>query len=200
MANSTSRRIINGITLYRVVAAPFLLVLLYFREMEIFKWLLALSFFTDFIDGWLARRFKVTSLIGAKLDSIGDDLTVLVGVIGMFVTKMEFIREHAVYFIVLLALFIMQAVFAYWKFRKMTTYHTFLAKGAAILQGVFLILLYFLPEPLMWLFYAAILVTMVQLIEDIIITLILPEWRANVKGLYWVLTSNAGSNARIDKT
>ncbi|MFZ1306482.1 MAG: CDP-alcohol phosphatidyltransferase family protein, partial [Ferruginibacter sp.] len=52
--------IINGITVYRIIAAPFLLILLFTGKVDIFKWLLALSFFTDLIDGFLARKFKVT--------------------------------------------------------------------------------------------------------------------------------------------
>ena len=51
--------IINGITLYRVIAAPFLLYLVVTRQEDIFKWLLAFSFFTDAIDGFLARKYKV---------------------------------------------------------------------------------------------------------------------------------------------
>lgn len=99
---------INGITIYRIVAAPFLLVLLFINEIEIFKWLLAVSFFTDLIDGYLARKYKVTSLLGARLDSIGDDLTVLVATIALIVTKPEFVRKEITIFIVLLVLFLIR--------------------------------------------------------------------------------------------
>src|SRR5687767_4320299 len=84
--------IINGITLYRLIAAPFLLFLILTRQSDLFKWLLAFSFFTDAIDGYLARKYKVVSVMGAKLDSLGDDLTVIVGVIGLFVLKPDFIK------------------------------------------------------------------------------------------------------------
>jgi hypothetical protein len=47
--------------------------------------------------------------------------------------------------------------------------------------------MFFLPEPLMPLFYAAIAVTAIDLIEEIIIVFILPEWRTDVKGIYWVM-------------
>lgn len=51
----------------------------------------AFLFYTDAIDGFLARRYRVTSLWGAKLDSIDDDLTVFVGLTGIMVFKPEFI-------------------------------------------------------------------------------------------------------------
>jgi phosphatidylglycerophosphate synthase len=179
--------VINGITLYRVIAAPFLLVLLFTKQYEIFKWLLGVSFFTDMIDGYLARKFKVTSILGTKLDSIGDDLTVLVGLIALFVLKLEFIKQHIIILIILLALFLVQTTYAFIRYRKMTNFHTYLAKTAALLQGVFLILVFFTEEPSLILFYAATIVTMLELTEEIILVNSLPQWKANVKGIYWVL-------------
>ena len=179
--------VINGITLYRIIAAPILLVLLFTKQYEIFKWLLAVSFFTDLIDGYLARKFKVTSILGTKLDSIGDDLTVLVGLIALFIMKLEFIKQHMIVLIILLVLFLVQTSYAFIRYKKMTNFHTYLAKTAALLQGVFLILAFFTQEPSLILFYAATIVTMLELIEEIILIRLLPEWQANVKGIYWVL-------------
>lgn len=178
---------INSITFYRVVAAPCLLVLLFTGRHEIFKWLLGVSFFTDLIDGYLARRYKVTSLLGARMDSIGDDLTVLVAAIGLFVVKPAFIKQEIVIFISLLVLYLIQIIYAFIRYGKMTNFHIYLAKAAAILQGVFLLLVFFTVEVNIFLFYAAAIVTILELIEEIILISLLPEWEANVKGLYWVI-------------
>lgn len=179
--------IVNGITFYRTLTAPLLIFLIIYKQMDWFKWLLTLSFLTDAIDGFLARKFKVTSIAGAKLDSIGDDLTVIAGTIGMIAFKSAFLKEEIFFIILLLSLFVLQTVLAFVKFGKMTSFHTYAAKAAAILQGVFLILLFFLPNPLYELFYAATFVTAFELMEEIIITFWLPKWRTNVKGLYWIL-------------
>jgi CDP-diacylglycerol--glycerol-3-phosphate 3-phosphatidyltransferase len=179
--------LVNGITFYRTLTAPILIVLIIYQQIDWFKWLLALSFFTDAIDGFLARKFKVASIAGARLDSIGDDLTVIAGTIGMIAFKPAFVKEEIFIIILLWSLFALQTVLAFIKFGKMTSFHTYAAKAAAVLQGVFLILLFFLPNPLYELFYAAAFVTAFELIEEIIITLWLPEWRTNVKGLYWIL-------------
>ena len=152
-----------------------------------FKWFLALSFFTDAIDGFLARRFKVVSVMGAKVDSIADDLTVLVGMIGLYFLKQEFFVQNIFYFSALLGLFIAQVAFALIRYHKLTSFHTFSAKLAAVLQGSFLILMFFLPQPPMLLFYAAVAVTAIDLIEEMILVLLLPEWKVNVKGIYWAM-------------
>ena len=178
--------VINGITLYRIVAAPFLLVLLFSGQYDIFKWLLGVSFFTDMIDGFLARKYKVASIMGTKLDSIGDDLTVLVGIIALFVMKGSFIRQEKIIFIILLVLFLIQTSYAFIRYRKMTNFHTYLAKAAALLQGVFLLVTFFTDEPNIILFYAAAFITTLELIEEIILVRLLPEWETNIKGIYWV--------------
>ena len=179
--------VINGITLYRIVAAPILLILVFTNQFEIFKWLLGISFFTDLIDGFLARRYKVASVLGTKLDSVGDDLTVLVGVIALFVTRMEFIKEQKFIFILLLLLFLAQTTYAFIRYGKMTNFHTWLAKTAALLQGVFLLFTFFSDNPNLVLFYAAAITTILELIEEIILVKLLPDWETNVKGIYWVL-------------
>ena len=181
--------IVNAITIYRIVAAPLLIVLIIYKQIDWFKWLLALSFFTDAIDGFLARKFKVASIAGAKLDSIGDDLTVIAGTVGMMVFKSAFLKEEIFLIIFLWSLFALQTVLALIKFGKMTSFHTYAAKAAAILQGVFFILLFFLPNPVFELFYVTIFVTAFELIEELIIILWLSKWRTNVKGLYWILKS-----------
>lgn len=185
--------IINGITLYRLIAAPFLLFLILTRQSDLFKWLLAFSFFTDAIDGYLARKYKVVSVIGAKLDSLGDDLTVIVGVIGLFVLRPDFSSRELMWLVAIFILFIIQVVYAFIKYRAVTSFHTYLAKLAAILQGIFLILAFFMPEPVRILFYIAVGITALDLIEEIILTFLLPKWRANVKGIYWVLKQNPNS-------
>lgn len=179
--------IVNAVTFYRTIAAPFLIFLIIYEQMGWFRWLLALSFFTDTIDGYLARRFKVVSIAGARLDSIGDDLTVIAGTIGMIAFKAAFLKQEIFLIILLWSLFALQTVLAFIKFGKMTSFHTYAAKAAAVLQGIFLILLFFLPNPVYELFYAAAFVTTFELTEEIIITLWLPKWKTNVKGLYWIL-------------
>lgn len=183
----TSYYIINAITLYRLVASFLLLYLIITDQYDIFKWLLVLSFFTDLIDGWLARKFKVSSKLGAIFDSIADDLTVLVAVIGLFVFKPEFIRLHYLPLVILFCVFLVQMIFALIRYRKISSFHTYLAKLAAIMQGVFLILIYFLPEWPMALFYVAVGITFLELLEEIIIIAIKPKWETDVKGLYWLL-------------
>ena len=84
-------------------------------------------------------------------------------------------------------LFVLQTVYALIRYGRISSFHTYLAKLAAILQGIFLILVFFTKEPILFLFYTASLVTILELTEETIMVYFLPKWEANVKGLYWVL-------------
>ena len=190
--HKSSYYIINGITLYRLFAAPVLLLLIFYRQVEIFRWLLAFSFFTDAIDGFLARRYKVSSVLGARLDSLADDLTVIVAAIAVFLIKKDFVTQQILFFFILLGLYLLQTIMAFRKYGKVSNFHTYLAKAAAVFQGIFLILIFFLPEPPLALFYAAVIITIIDLIEEIILVLVLPKWEVNVKGIFWVMKRKTG--------
>lgn len=177
---------INAITLYRVTASLLLLYLAVSGQEAVFKWVLGVSFFTDAIDGLLARSFRVSSSQGARLDSIGDDLTVLMGIIGMITLKPGFLVEKIPETVALLLLFVVQATMAYRKYGRFSSFHTRLAKLAALLQGSFLILFFFLPEPPTFLFYVAVVVTALDLLEEMILVVRIPVWKTDVKGLLWM--------------
>ena len=179
--------LINCITLYRIVTAPLLVVLLFKGEQELFKWLLGVSFFTDLIDGVLARTFKVTSILGTRLDSIGDDLTVLVAILGLGVLQPRFFIEQWTLLLPLGMLFLLQTGFALYRYGKITSFHTYLAKLAALAQGVFLLSFFFFETIHYSLFYAAVFITMAELAEEIVIVWMLPRWKSNVRGLWWVM-------------
>jgi cardiolipin synthase len=185
--NSRNYYIVNGITLWRILMAPLVIYLAFSHREQVFKWFLAVSFLTDAVDGYLARKYGVISKRGAMLDSIGDDLTVGAAIAGMLAFKMDFIRQELPLLVGMIVLYAAQVCMALIRYRRMSGFHTLVAKVAAILQGVFLLLLFFLPGPVYILFYIMAAVTLLDLVEEITLVILLPHWEANVKGLYWVL-------------
>jgi len=181
--------IVNGITWYRALAAFCMLLLICNHQFSAFKWMLAFSFFTDAVDGNLARKLKVISKFGSTLDSVADDLTVAVAIIGMIVFNPGFLKGELTLVVILLLLYVLQITLALIKYGKISSFHTYFAKAAAGLQGLFLVLFFFLPGPIYTLFYLTAII--MDLVEEIALVLIMPEWKANVKGLYWVLSKSA---------
>ena len=182
----TGYYIVNAITVYRLLASFALLYFIVTDQPQIFKWMLAVSFLTDAVDGILARSLKVVSVTGSRLDSIADDLTVLMAVIAIIVFKPGFLYEQRVLVFVMLGFYLVQLILALIRYGRLSSFHTYLSKFAAILQAIFLVLFFFLPEEPRVLFLAAASVTILGLIEETILVLLLPEWHSDIKGLWWV--------------
>ncbi len=178
--------IADWFSFYRIFAAPFLLILLWFEEREFFTWFLLISYSTDMIDGFLARKLKITSPRGSQLDSIGDQITFAIGLVGLFIFETGFIKEN--YRIILIAFspYIIQMILAYRKYGKATAFHTYLAKLSALVQGVFILWVLFF-SPLYGLFYAMLILGLLETIEEITLIFMYEEWASDIKGVYWAL-------------
>ena len=86
--------IADWFSFYRIFAAPILLSLIWFDQKLIFTWFLLISYSTDAIDGFLARKLKITSPRGSQLDSFGDQITLVIGLIGLFYFETNFIKNR----------------------------------------------------------------------------------------------------------
>lgn len=178
----------NWLSLYRLLAAPVLLAFVFLDQRMIFSVLLAISLFTDMLDGFLARHVYTPTDRGARLDSAGDAMTFAVGLIGILKFETEFIISNLFPIALALGLYAAQLMIAFLKYGKPSSFHTYLAKAAALFQGVFMLwLLFFGVE--MWLFYVTLILGIVETIEEIILIFLIPEWKTNVKGLPWMLNS-----------
>jgi CDP-diacylglycerol--glycerol-3-phosphate 3-phosphatidyltransferase len=171
---------------YRVFAAPFLLILAFIGERDFFTWMLLISYSTDMIDGFLARTLKITSARGSQLDSFGDQITLIIGVIGLFVFENAFMVENLALILIAFIPYTIQMFIAFKKYGKATAFHTYLAKLSALTQGIFILWLLFFG-PVYWLFYTMIVLGLLETIEEIALIYMYDEWVAGVKGYYWAL-------------
>ena len=178
--------IADWFSFYRVAAAPFLLLLIWLNHREIFTWFLLASYSTDMIDGFLARKLKITSPRGSQLDSFGDQITLLIGLLGLLVFEFDFIQQNYILIIIAFIPYLIQMLIAYTKYGKATAFHTYLAKISAFAQGVFILWSLFFA-PMYWLFYFMIILGFLETIEEIILIFMHDEWASDIKGIYWAL-------------
>ncbi|MCK5401418.1 MAG: CDP-alcohol phosphatidyltransferase family protein [Flavobacteriaceae bacterium] len=178
--------IADWFSFYRVLAAPFLLILLWLNERELFTWFLLFSYTTDMIDGFLARQLKITSARGSQLDSFGDQITFVVGLLGLWVFETDFIKENYLLIVIAFSPYFIQMLLAFKKYGRATSFHTYLAKLSAIVQGAFILWLLFFG-PIYWLFYVMIVLGLLETIEEIILIYMYDDWVSGVKGIYWAL-------------
>lgn len=178
--------IADWFSFYRIFAAPILLVIVWFGLRDLFTWLLLVSYSTDMIDGMLARKLKITSPRGSQLDSMGDQLTLLVGFLGLLQFEFEFIRDNYQWILIPFVLYCIQMIIAFSKYGKATAFHTYLAKLSAVVQAVFILWLLFFG-PVYWLFYLMIVIGIIETLEEILLIFLYPNWVAGVKGYIWAI-------------
>lgn len=95
----------NPITLSRIIISPFLIYLAFAGEP---LWIIAMVFilaaFTDFLDGFLARKLKQETHLGRKLDIIADRILMISLVVTLFVymNLNNFLNNKNIIFILLL--------------------------------------------------------------------------------------------------
>jgi len=178
--------IADWFSFYRIAAVPVLLALLLLEERYVFTWFLLVSYSTDAIDGFLARKLKITSARGSQLDSMGDQLTFVMGLIGLWTFENEFIRDNLLLIAIAFTPYLLQMAIAFHKYGKTTAFHTYLAKTSAVLQGVFILWTLFFGS-INWLFFTMIVIGILETIEEITLIFMYDEWVADVKGIFWAL-------------
>lgn len=180
--------IADWFSFYRIAISPILVWLLLIDKREPFTWLLSISYATDAIDGYLARRLKISSPRGSQLDSMGDQVTFVIGVIGVLVFDHTFILDHYMWLLLGFGLYSLQMLLAWRKYSKATAFHTYLAKLSAVVQSLFILTALFY-QPLEWMFFSMLFIGVLETLEEIVLIFIFDSWQSDIKGIYWVLKS-----------
>ena len=68
---------VNALSIFRIIASFAIIPTLMYQWYWLTFVLYALAGFSDFFDGWLAKKYKVTSKLGGVLDHIGDKFLVV---------------------------------------------------------------------------------------------------------------------------
>ena len=175
----------NLLSIFRLVAAPFLIYIAWCGRHNFFLVLLAISLVTDAIDGFIARKLGVVSDLGAKLDSLGDlAIYFTVPLCAWWLWPEIIIREV---FFVLLAIgaYCVPILFAFVKFGEISSYHTLATKIEAVLMSIAVFILFI--ADISWPFRLAVIFQFFVAGEEIAITLLLPKLQSNVRSLWHVI-------------
>jgi cardiolipin synthase len=187
------RNVPNAISSARLCATSVLLASVVLHRVELFNWLLLACLLSDILDGVIARAFHLTSKLGASLDSIADVLTMLIGTLGLVVFQRTFVSGHYRELLLLVAFYCAEVIASLWRYGKLSSFHTLLARVAAYMAGIFVMSLFFWGYH-GWLFYMTVIVYVAELSEEMVLIYLLPEWRSDVGGLVRVLNGR-GANS-----
>ena len=181
------RQLPNAISSARLLTTPVLLYAALARHEDLFKWLLLACMVSDILDGLIARIFHLRSALGARLDSIADMIVFVIALCGLYVFQAEVLARHWIPLGLIVALYVLEAAGALWRYKRISSFHTILVRIAAYAQGIFVMSL-FLWGYSAWILYTMTTLTVLAYGEEIVLLFLLPEWTTDVRGVYWVLS------------
>ncbi|MFC1532762.1 CDP-alcohol phosphatidyltransferase family protein [Thermodesulfobacteriota bacterium] len=174
----------NILSSFRIIIAPFLLLLAWKGYRNIFIGLLLISLLSDAIDGFIARKFNASTSLGTKLDSFGDMAIYLTVPLCAWWLWPEILKKEAVFVLTAIGAYVIPLFAGLIKFKRIPSYHTFGAKIAAIIMCTAILIL-FITE-FTWLFRFAAIFQAIVACEEILITIQLPLMQSNIKSIWHV--------------
>jgi len=79
--------LIQSLTYFRIIAGPIIFILITFFDFYgIALMLFLVAGFSDYLDGYLARKYRLVSVLGSVLDPIADKILITFVVIGLALT------------------------------------------------------------------------------------------------------------------
>lgn len=186
----------NLVSLIRILIAP---ALLYFALAQQSGWyLVAIVFavFTDILDGFLARHFNQITPVGSQLDSLGDFLIYSTMAICTWILWPEIVLREKQSFILIVTSFTLPVIVSLVKFHAISSYHTWSVKLAVALTITGYVLLF--SAQITWIMDIAILFCLYAAAEEIMITLLLPQKRVDVRTVWQALNIMNTTKTKID--
>jgi len=180
------RQLPNALSAIRILCAPVLLLLAITGYQVAFTWVLVVALLTDVADGWIARGFGLQSRLGARLDTVGDSLIWYAALAGLIAFQRDVLAMHAGLIGAVVCFWILESVLAWLRYRRLSSFHTYLSKAAGVLLSVWIGVLFVLGhQP--WLLGVAAALSILANLEEMLLIGLLPQWRSDVKGAWWVL-------------
>ena len=183
------RHLPNALSLARLLAAPVLIGLALAGCECAFAVLLIAALVTDVLDGWIARRFHLQSRVGAALDSTADVTTFVAAAFGIVVFHNQVWQQHFLAISLVLGAWLIECTLALFRYGRLSSFHTYASKAAGYALGFFIAALFVFGFAA-WLFYAAVALSFASTAEELLLLWRLPQWRADVRGLWWVVRSD----------
>lgn len=175
----------NGITVLRFACAPALLALAWHGHAMAFLVLLGVAFVSDAADGFIARRLRLDSELGAKLDSAADWVIYSVIPIAAWWLWPELVKREVFFVVLVIVSYTVPVAWGLIKFGVVTSYHTRSVKLAAALMGI-TVIVFFGGGPA-WPFRIAAVMCILAALEEIAITTVLPQQKRNIPSLWHAL-------------
>lgn len=181
----------NLITSVRFFLAPILVYLAYVQELLFFTILFYICGVSDYIDGPIARKYNLDSELGSILDSVADELLLLLGLVFIYLFRPEILLDNIALFGVFLSVYAVERILLYALHKGKARLHLYSGKAFARSFYIFLPLMFYIDNysPMMYLILSLGFITFIEhSIVYIKYKEIDPEIKSVIKSKYNILS------------
>lgn len=182
LANQVAKYLPNVVTAARILGSPGLIVLVVNGNIIWFACLAVFLVFTEWLDGFLARRLAATSVLGARLDTIADAIFYSCLLLAVILLNPSLVAGQWAWIAAAVVSYGLSWLASWLKFGRLPSYHTYAAKGVWVLVCAGIVCL--LGEISPWPFRLAMVCVAIANVEAIAITNVLPECRVDVPTIW----------------
>ena len=172
----------NVLSLGRIIGSVVLVWLAWAGHEDWFVGLFLLFLFSDWLDGKLAILLHQRTIMGARLDTIGDAVLYLCLLMGVILLRPGFIEDHWSLVAGMLVSHFAAVGASVMRFRRIPAYHTRAAKSCWFLVCVGAVTL--LVDGPRWPAALALAAVIITNLQSIAISMTLPRWEADVSS-WW---------------
>lgn len=183
--NLKNLNLAESFALSRLITFPIMIAIIFFADRMIVAWMYLIFFSTDVLDGFFAHFFGMETKRRSKLDSTGDVLFLLAGLVGFYVLETSYFQQKIVWLGILAFFYLFQLSVSMIKFGRPSSFHTYSAKLAAFFQFLFLAWTFFF-SPSDFLFYTAFILGVLESIDELLVALHIKKWETNMKGIFFI--------------
>lgn len=181
----------NQLTAARIVLLPVLWVFALLKLPVVLGIGLIISFATDVLDGYAARRLGQVSAFGSKLDSLADNLLIPSGLVWLWMLKPEVYRDHGLIWIVSIALYSTSLLVGALKFRRFANLHLHSKRYGSVLMYLFVSHAFIADQYSLPLFYLAMGMFVLSSMEGLLLQLICSHVDEHMGSIFFVLRRRA---------
>ncbi len=177
----------------RLTLAPVVVIIAYRSSPPVwFILVLVIGILSDIFDGVVARRLHVATEFLRRADSIVDVLFYLGVIWAALLLHLPVFAQHWIPIFFLASFKIVRFLFEYYKFKRETAYHMWSAKVWGIMMFAAFCEIFWLGQANIW-FWAAIVTGLLNNLESLLASIILPTWHHDVPSVYHAWHIRTGS-------
>jgi CDP-diacylglycerol--glycerol-3-phosphate 3-phosphatidyltransferase len=170
----------NILSISRSLLSP-IIFLIKDNKFLLFSFLIIIGL-TDVLDGYIARKYKIQTIIGSWLDSVSDFIFYILLVIYIVIFEFDIIIRVKYFIIIIIGLKLLAIIIGFIKYRRFGFLHTLGNKitGIIIFVGFCIFILFGNKTTI----EIGLYISIISSVEELIITIIGKKYEENIKGIW----------------